>query len=102
GREVDKPHISVIDPTSSTADRSSPVTKELLRLNVGVGFPRERQADEQKGTKAETPQEYRARVRATGAVLQNVLTGGVSSPLYNRLPDDDRIEVLHVLIKFGA
>jgi hypothetical protein len=92
GRDMPQEWTALWDPTIASAAREldEPVLRELIMLDVGVGFP-QRSAGESR-------EEYRERAKAVGKAIERNLGATIRSGAYQRASRDQRIEILEATI----
>jgi hypothetical protein len=86
---------AIWDPTIATVarDMSDQVLRELVKHDVGIGWPQKRSG--------ETAEDFRARTIVTGKSMRERLTQVVGSPNYQRVDDDQKIKMLEDAIRDG-
>lgn len=93
GRPLEQRRTAAIDPTltSTAKERTDPVDKELVRLDVGVSKVAKKPGEDEKL--------YRIRAQKTGERLYNVLNLTVRSAGYQRMTKEQQKDRLDDLIK---
>jgi hypothetical protein len=88
GRSLEQEGMALWNPTigSTARELNEPVLRELIKHDVGVGFP-QRQS-------GETQDAYRTRVRALGKMINENLTQTINGPLYQDTTPEQRTEML--------
>lgn len=87
---------SSIGPSQTMSAEFDPVKREINRLGMGVGKPR----DEMDHVKL-TPQQYEDYVRIGGGMARELIEAQMRAPYWERLPDEQKKVIIHNQITAG-